>query len=236
VELDKITTVESAGSKRWYDDACGAALGMEFVGERWALLLMRELLLGPRRFSELRNGLVGISANVLTQRLAGLEAAGIVRRYRLPPPAKVQVYELTDWGYESEEVVLALARWALRSPRHDPRLPFSPVSLMLSLRMLIVPARAGDMAATIGFRLGEEHYAGRLGRGALKVWRGTAPDADATFIGPPSHFLPVIYGGMPLDQAERAGLLQVEGDRAIAARFSTLFRLPDKVATRDAPA
>jgi DNA-binding HxlR family transcriptional regulator len=222
--------------KRWYDDACGAALGMEFVGERWALLLMRELLLGPRRFGELRAGLPGISANVLTQRLNGLEKAGIILRRRLPPPANAQVYELTEWGYESEEVVLALARWALRSPRHDPRLPFSPVSLMLSLRMLLVPERAGGMTAIIAFHLDEERYAARLGKGTLRVWRGEIAEVDATFIGAPSNFLPVFYGGMPLAQARNVGLLRIEGDSALATRFSTLFKLPEKVAARDAPA
>ncbi|WP_420142543.1 winged helix-turn-helix transcriptional regulator [Sphingomonas sp.] len=231
-----MTERDKSVSKRWYDDACGAALGMEFVGERWSLLLMRELLLGPRRFNELRAGLPGISANVLTQRLAGLERVGILLRRRLPSPANVQVYELTAWGYESEEVVLALARWALRSPSHDPTLPFSPVSLILSLRMLLVPERADGLHATIGFRLGEEVYGGRLEDRALRVWRGEPDRPDAVFAGQPSHFLPVFYGGMPLAQAEAAGMLQVEGDRAVAARFSTLFALPDKVAADGAPA
>jgi DNA-binding HxlR family transcriptional regulator len=223
-------------TKRWYDDACGAALGMDYVGERWALLLMRELLLGPRRFGELRAGLPGISANVLAQRLTGLEEAGIVQRRRLSGPANVQVYELTDWGYESEPVVLALARWALRSPAHDPHLPFSPVSLMLSLRMLLAPERAGDMQATIAFHLGEERYGGRLEDGALRVWRGEPADAAAVLVGAPSGFLPVVYGGMPLDRAEEAGLLRVAGDYDLARRFVTLFRLPEKVAAKGAPA
>jgi DNA-binding HxlR family transcriptional regulator len=226
----------SSTAKRWYDDACGAALGMDYVGERWALLLMRELLLGPRRFGELRAGLPGISANVLTQRLAGLEEAGIVQRRRLPAPANIQVYELTEWGYEAEPVVLALARWALRSPAHDPRLPFSPVSLMLSLRMLLVPERAGGMRATIAFHLGEERYGGRLEDGALRVWRGDPADPDATLAGTPSGFLPVVYGGMPLDRGEAAGLLRVGGDREVARRFTGLFKLPEKVAAKGAPA
>jgi DNA-binding HxlR family transcriptional regulator len=231
-----VTKSSADPGKRRYDDACGAALGMEYVGERWALLLMRELLLGPRRFGELRAGLPGISANVLTQRLAGLEAAGIVQRRRLPAPANVQVYELTEWGYESEPVVLALARWALRSPAHDPSLPFSPVSLILSLRMLIVPARAGDMRATVAFHIGDERYAGRLADGVLRVWRGEVADADVTLTGNPSDFLPVVYGGMPLDHAERAGLLAVAGSRDIARRFVSLFSLPEKVAAKGAPA
>jgi DNA-binding HxlR family transcriptional regulator/putative sterol carrier protein len=226
MESQIITTV----GKRWYDDACGAALGMEFVGERWALLIMRELLLGPRRFGALRAGLPGLSANILTQRLASLERSGIVRRYRLPSPANVQVYELTPWGRESEPVILALGRWALRSPMHDPTLPFSAVSLLLSLRMLLVRDRAGDWAATLGFRIGEETFVARLVQGELKVARGPTEEAEAVLAGTPSAFLPVIFGRMPLVAAEAAGMLHVEGNRAVAERFVTLFALPDKVA------
>ncbi|MGN7160588.1 winged helix-turn-helix transcriptional regulator [Sphingomonas sp. SAFR-052] len=221
MELEKVTKAD----RRRYDDACGAALGMEYVGERWALLLMRELLLGPRRFGELRSGLPGISANVLTQRLGGLEAAGIVHRHRLPPPANVQVYELTPWGYESEPVVLALAKWALRSPTHDPTLPFSTVSLMLSLKMLLVAERAGDWQARVGFRFGEERYVATLAGRALHIRRGAGP-VEATLSGTPNAFLPVVYGGLPLAMA---GAITVEGNRAIAERFTTLFRLPPKV-------
>lgn len=222
MELEKLTKAD----RRRYDDGCGAALGMDYVGERWALLLMRELLLGPRRFGELRAGLPGISANVLTQRLNGLEAAGIVTRHRLPSPANVQVYELTPWGYESEPVVLALARWALRSPTHDPSLPFSAVSLMLSLKMLLVPERAGDWRASVAFRFGEDGYVATLADGALRVRRGQGAAVDATLSGAPGAFLPVVYGGQPLAMAK--GIV-VEGNRAIAERFTTLFRLPPKV-------
>src|SRR5215204_2592046 len=116
--------------RRSYEDACGAAHALDLVGERWALLVMRELMLGPKRFSDLRADLPGISANVLTQRLEGLEASGVLVRRRLPPPASVQVYELTPWGYESEPIFQALGRWAARSPQHDPSLPLTAVSLV----------------------------------------------------------------------------------------------------------
>src|ERR671920_373000 len=122
--------------KRRYDDACAAAHAMDLFGERWAMPVMRELLLGPRRFSDLKTSLNGISAKTLTERLEGLERAGIRLRRKLPPPASVQVYELTPWGYEAAPIFQALGRWAVRSPRHDPARPFSPVSLMLSLRTM----------------------------------------------------------------------------------------------------
>jgi DNA-binding HxlR family transcriptional regulator len=227
MKLEKIT--EGRLAKRWYDDACGTALALEFVGERWALLIVRELLLGPRRFGEIRAGLPGLSANVLTQRLAGLEADGIVVREKLPPPAGVQVYSLTAWGYEAEPVVMALGRWALRSPRHDPSLPFSRVSLMLALRMLMLPDRAAGWAGRIGFRLGEESYLVTVADGALAIERGPLAGAEAIFIGEPNAFLPVLFGSMPLAAALAMGRFAVEGDVARAAAFAGLFLLPPKL-------
>ena len=136
-------------AKRRYDDACGTAHGLELIGERWALLVLRELMLGPRRFSDLRADLPGISANVLSQRLAELEARGLVERRKLPPPASVQVYEATDWGLEAEPIVQALGRWAARSPAHDPTLPISSTSVMLSLKTMIDANRAKGFDAAI---------------------------------------------------------------------------------------
>ena len=124
MELQKAT---SEPRIRWYDDACGTAHAMELLGERWSILVVRELMFGPRRFAELRASLPGISAKSLTQRLDGLIAAHVARRRRLPPPANAQVYELTEWGLEAEAVVQALGRWAARSPGHDPTLPVSGV-------------------------------------------------------------------------------------------------------------
>lgn len=226
MKLEKVTE----GSKRRYEDACGTALALEFLGERWALLIVRELLLGPRRFGEIRTGLPGLSANVLTQRLAGLEADGIVVREKLPPPASVQVYALTPWGYEAEPLVLAMGRWALRSPRHDPTQPFSRVSLMLALRMLLLPDKAAGWAGRIGFRLGEERYLATVADGALGIERGTLAGAEAVFVGEPNDFLPVLFGTMPLAAALSEGRFGLEGDAARAAAFADLFLLPPKIA------
>src|SRR5688500_13851743 len=132
MKSQKITDSGRSASKRRYDDACGTAHALDLIGERWALLVMRELMLGPKRFSDLRADLPGLSANVLTQRLEGLEAAGLLMRRRLPPPASAQVYELTPWGYEAEPIVQSLGKWAARSPAHDPTLPISATSIMLS--------------------------------------------------------------------------------------------------------
>ena len=224
MKLENITT-----PKRRYDDACGTGRALGFVGERRAPLVIRRFLLGTHPVGEIRAGLPGLSANVLTQRLQGLEADGIVVRAKLPPPASVQVYALTPWGYEAEPVVMAMGRWALRSPRHDPSLPFSRVSLMLALRMLLLPDKAAGWAGRIGFRLGEETYRVTVQDGALAIDRGTLTDTEAVFVGEPNDFLPVLFGVMPLPMALAEGRFVVEGDQARAAAFATLFLLPPKI-------
>ena len=217
-------------ARRSYEDACATAHGLDLVGERWALLVMRELMLGPRRFGDLRASLPGISANVLTQRLQGLEAAGILRRRKLPPPASVQVYELTEWGYESEPVFQTLGRWAARSPGHDPRLPLSAVSLFLSFRTMLDPARARGLNARIGFRIGAETYLATLAKGRIDIVRDDLDRADVIFAGTASAIAAAVYGGQPLAGLQKSKTLIVEGDHRLAERFVTLFPLPPKVA------
>jgi DNA-binding HxlR family transcriptional regulator len=224
----KITNKPETSPHRWYEDACGAAHGLNLVGERWALLVMRELMFGPKRFSELRASLPGISANILTQRLDGLEAAGILTRHRLPPPAAVQVYELTAWGYESEPILQELGRWAARSPAHDPTLPFSAASLMLSFRTMFDPARAGGIAARIGFRIGAETFVVTLAKGRITAARADPAGADLLFTATAPVLAAAVYGGVPLATLEADGAMTIAGDRALAARFVTLFPLPPK--------
>ena len=212
--------------RRRYQDACGAAHALELVGERWALLVMRELMFGPRRFGDLRVALPGISANVLTQRLEGLEQSGIVERRRLPPPASVQVYGLTAWGLEAEPIFQALGRWAARSPRHDPALPLSAVSLMLSFRTLFDAGQAQAARMTVGFVFGEETFLARIARGALTAVREPVDTAQVTFTGTPEAVAAAVYGKVPLAVLEDSGKLEVAGDRARADRFLSLFTLP----------
>ena len=228
MKLEKVTEQSETRSRRHYEDACAAAHALDLVGERWALPVMRELMLGPKRFSDLRASLPGISANVLTQRLEGLEAAGVLVRKKLPPPAAAQVYELTEWGYESEPIFQALGRWAARSPAHDPTLPFSAASFLLSLRTMLDPRRARGIDARIGFRLGEETFLAHLAGGRIEIARGALDDADLVFTGTPPVLAGAIYGGQPLEALEGAGALEIRGDRALAERFIGLFPLPPK--------
>jgi DNA-binding HxlR family transcriptional regulator len=229
MKLEKTTKRAKPATKRWYDDACGTALAMELVGERWSLLIVRELMFGGRRFGELKANLPGISANILTQRLDGLEASGILVRRKLPPPASVQIYELTPWGYESETAIKELGRWAVRSPEHDPTLPLSAASIMMSFRTMLSAERAGDLATTIGFRFGDEVFVGRIEQGRIAVRRDDPSEADLIFTTDPMTLASVVYGGRPIEDAEAAHTLALEGDRALAARFVTLFPLPSKI-------
>jgi DNA-binding HxlR family transcriptional regulator len=228
MELEKITKVESRASRR-YEDACGAAHALDLVGERWALLVIRELMLGPKRFSDLRADLPGISANVLTQRLEGLEEAGVLVRRKLAPPASTQVYELTPWGYEAEPIFQALGRWAARSPRHDPSLPLSDVSLLLSFRTMADPVRMRGVKMRIGLRLRRGGYCVRVGGGSLDVSRDSLEDVDLVIAGAPPAIAAAVYGGVPLAQLETEGALAIEGEHGLAERFIGLFALPPKV-------
>ncbi|NVM41975.1 helix-turn-helix transcriptional regulator [Ochrobactrum intermedium] len=228
MKLEKITNVQKLSTKRSYDDACAAAHALDLIGERWSLLVMRELMFGPKRFSDLRADLPGVSANVLTQRLERLEEAGILCKKKLPPPASVQVYELTQWGYESEPILQALGRWAARSPKHDPNLPISTVSLLLSLRTMIDHERAAGLRAVIGLRLDEEDFTAHLDDSGIRIERGAALEYDLHFESSPRMLAAAIYGGQPLSALESASVLKVMGNRALAEKFVTLFPLPDK--------
>ena|GEM_PF-57443 len=211
-------------AKRRYDDACGAAHALDLVGDRWSLLVVRELMFGPKRFGEIRSSLPGISAKVLTERLEDLQAASILIRRRLPPPASAWVYELTEWGYKSEPVFQALGTWAAQSPTHDPSLPISAASLMLSFRTMIDPARAEGVNATIGFRFGEESFTARLGGGGITIVRAEAAAPDLVLSGDSTALAAAVYGAVPFEALP----IELEGDRALADRFATLFPLPPK--------
>ncbi len=212
-------------NRRRYDDGCAAAHALELIGERWALLVARELMLGPRRFTDLRAGLPAISPNVLTQRLEEMEAAAIVRRRRLPPPAASRVWELTEWGLELEPILRDIGRWAARSPRLAPG-PMSVASVILSFRTMFDPARAGDFRAEIELRFVDWIFAVRIDEGAISIEPGSAAAPEAIVSGDQNALAAVVYGGLDLATAVAGGDLAVVGDRALVARFAGLFPLP----------
>jgi len=213
--------------KRTYEDGCATAHGLDLIGERWALLVVRELILGPKRFTDLRAGLPGISPNVLTQRLEELEADAIVRRRKLPPPAAAWVYELTEWGVELERVIMALGRWAARSPALMQGHPLSIDALILSFRTMFDSRSAARFTATIELRIGEARFLARIAKGEMELTRGGAEDPDAIIETDPNTLAAVVYGGRKFAEAARSGNLKVDGDKAAAKRFMTLFPLPE---------
>ncbi len=211
---------------RTYGEGCAAAHALDLVGERWALLLVRELLLGPKRFTDLRSGVVNASPNVLAQRLRELEDAGIVRRRTLPPPAASRVYELTEWGLELEPVVSALGRWGARSPAIPLGAPMSLDSQVLAMRTMFDPRR-GDFDASYGLRLADVDFQATVGHGTFEIARGAPARPDATIVTDPATLAAVLWLGRALDDAVESGDLVVEGDMTVVARLVDLFPLPE---------
>lgn len=216
-------------TSRSYQDACGMAHALDLVGQRWAMHVIRELMLGPKRYTDLKADLPGISTNLLGDRLAELERSGIVRRRQLPRPAAAWVYELTDYGADLEPIITVLGRWGARSPGHRPDLPLSVTAFVLSLRTNADPARTAGLTGTYGLRVAGTDLRARVEDGTFTVGPGTADDPDATLTGTPEALAGLIYGGRDLDEAAGSGDVAVSGDRAAARRFLTLFTLPEKV-------
>jgi DNA-binding HxlR family transcriptional regulator/putative sterol carrier protein len=212
---------------RTYGDGCSIARALDLIGERWALLVVRELLLGPKRYTDLRSGLPNASPNVLSERLRELERAGIVRRRKLPPPAGSRVYELTDWGLELEEIVISLGRWAARSPAPPGDAPIvSADSVMLALRGLFDADAADGLRAGYELRLGEDRFQVKVADDEIAVARGEARTPDATIESDPGTLDAVLWKGRSLADAQRSGKLTIEGDKAAVARFIRLFPMP----------
>jgi DNA-binding HxlR family transcriptional regulator len=216
--------------KRSYGDPCGIARALDLVGERWALLVVRELVLGPKRFTDLRAGLPHLSPDVLAQRLRDLERAGIVGRRRLPPPAGSRVYELTEWGRELEPVVLALGRWGSRAPFPLGQAELGVDAMVLALRTLFDPAAAAGLNASLELRLGEHRFRARVDDGRLELSRASAEDPDAVIETDPGTLAAVLWHGRPLDDARRDGALEIEESRPAVERFLKLFPPPKPAA------
>src|SRR5215212_7797075 len=215
---------------RTYDDACAAAHALDLIGERWALLVVRELLLGPKRFTDLRAGLPNVSPNVLAQRLRELERAGVVQRRKLPPPAASRVYKLTDWGEELEPVITQLGRWGARSPWRPRDAGLSVDSLILSFRTMFDPHAADGLSACYALRLGEDRFRIMVDDGRFEVVRGVAERLDTVIETDPATLAALVYEGRDLAEALRSGEVKIEGDEAAVERFVRLFPLPEPAA------
>lgn len=214
--------------RRSYDDPCGIARALDLVGERWALLVVRDLVFGPKRFTDLRRGLRGASQNVLSHRLRELEQAGVVRRRLLGPPAGTWVYELTEWGYDLEPVLLQLARWGSRAPMTSGG-DLGAEALILALRTTFDPEAAGGLRARYELRLGADRFHAEVSDGRVELARGHADRPDATVETDLATLRELVFGGRPLADAVRSGDLTLEGDQEAVARFLGLFPRPRPV-------
>jgi DNA-binding HxlR family transcriptional regulator len=212
-------------ANRSYGEACGLAHALDLVGERWALLVVRELLLGPKRFTDLRAGLAGASPNVLAQRLRELEDVGVVHRRRLALPASSAVYELTEWGRELEPIVLALGTWGLRSSLMDGSGIRSVDSMMLALRTYFAPAKGWD--ATYELVFGTDRLMVRVRDKQLEVARDGYGPADATLATDTDTLADLLGAGRNLTTAIASGAAEVNGDKQALRRLLDAIVIPE---------
>jgi DNA-binding HxlR family transcriptional regulator len=219
-------------SSRTYGQYCGLARALELVGERWALLVIRDLLVGPKRFTELRDGLPRIPSNVLASRLKELEEHGVIRRRVLPRPANAVVYELTAYGQGIEEAVKQLSLWGAQSlgePRAEEIV--TEDSMVMALRTTFLPEAARDLRASYELRLGPVVVNARVDEGSITAGEGPFPDADLVIEAGPG-IRALMAGEVSADELVASGGVRLSGPQELFARFGEVFRIPTRPATQ----
>jgi DNA-binding HxlR family transcriptional regulator len=211
--------------RRSYGDPCGVARSLDVIGERWALLVVRDLLLGPKRFNDLLGGLPGVSPNVLSQRLRDLVDHGVVHRRDLGAPARVRLYELTEWGRKLEPVLLQLGRWGSQAPLPPDR-ELGLDSLLLSIKAGFDPARADELRGTYQFRVDADTYVAEVTDGSVQISRGNTGRPDATLTTDIDTLRAVCAARRTLASTVRSGDLQLDGDRQATKRLTDLLLTP----------
>lgn len=209
-------------SRREYDQSCSLACALDRIGERWSMLIVRELSLGPLRFSDLVRNVGGAPTDVLTKRLRELEGNGIVARRELDPPAAGTAYELTEVGRGLERPMLELGRWGMNFERVDDVVGLPPTSLANAVRVIVQPP--ADVRMTIGLRSGGQAYRLRVEDGWIQASRGEAADADVTLAGEPADVLAALVAG----EAGEASV-EIEGDRAALDALRSMVVLPERL-------
>jgi DNA-binding HxlR family transcriptional regulator len=211
---------------RSYGKYCGLAHALELVGERWALVLVSDLIRGPKRFSELQRGQPRIPSNVLSARLKELEDAGVVHRTVLPRPASGLGYELTEYGRELEEIVLRLSLWGAQTmPEPRPDDIFTADTAFLALRSTFRPAAARDLRASFEVRLGDVIVHARLDDGVLEVGEGPLAEADLV-IETDLSLHALLTGELGPAEAIKSGRVLLRGRRKLFERFVEVFAIP----------
>jgi DNA-binding HxlR family transcriptional regulator len=208
---------------RTYDDPCGVARALDVIGQRWAMLVVRELLLGPKRFRDLLHGLHGMSPNVLSQRMRELEASGVVSRESAGPPVGAVVYRLTDDGAALEPALIELGRWGRRRPQHADG-PMSTDALWLAFRTTFESARAADLVATIELRVGADRVVLTVADQGLRMHRGSASTPDAVVVGDVAGVRAMVYRPATVAEAVDAGTVTIDGDQVAVQRLVDCLR------------
>lgn len=217
---------------RNYGQFCGLARALELVGERWSLLVVRDLLLGPKRFSGLRRGLPRIPTNILAARLKDLERAGVVRRRILPRPAASVVYELTEYGQELRPIVLTLGAWGARSLGcPQPGDMVNPDSLILALHATFQPEAARGLTASYELHVGTLVIHARIADGTLEAAEGPLPGADLV-LDPGPLLKALMAGEISPDEALAGGNVRMSGARDLLTRFVEVFHIPPAPSTQ----
>ncbi len=213
--------------KRSYDDGCAVAQALDLVGERWAMLVIRELMFVPKRFSELKSDLPGIATNMLAQRLVDLEAGGLLVKRPLPEPQRGAVYDLTDWGRDIAPVFKVMGRWAARSPQLNRELPMSVNAVVLSLPSHFKPRKSKSLSAVIALHLPGQDFTVSLGDRKLDIAAGAPETADVVVTADQSALFQALFHAQSPSQAEG---LNITGDAQIFDAFAKCFEMPDPIA------
>jgi len=206
-------------------DGCPTAHALDLIGDRWALMVVRELLIGPKRFTDLRRGLPRISRNVLSQRLEDLESAGALSRRTLPPPSASAVYELTDRGLELEAVLQAIGRWGVRSPLLPESDTLGADTFVLGLRAQYNATVAKNLTAGYELRIAEDVFAFHIDYGRLTVRRGACDEPNMVVDVDTGAMAAVARGARPLATALAASASATGDD---VSCFAELFAHPER--------
>lgn len=216
-------------SRRSYKQYCATARALDVVGERWTLLLIRELLTGPKRFGDLQASLAGLGTGLLAARLEWLQDEGLVRQVTLPPPARTPAYALTEAGAELEPAVLALARWGMKWALGErrPDQAFRPGWGVLAMQVNFAEAAARDVTVEYEFRVDGDVFHARIDRGQLQTGHGPAYRPDVVIEADAETFIALTSGRMSVTDAMRHGTASVTGDRKAAQKLPRYFPRPD---------
>lgn len=215
-------------SSRSYNQYCGLSYALDLVGERWTLLIIREVMAGPRRFKDLIDGLPGISTNLLAERLKSLEQNGLLVRRVLLPPAGSTVYELTPLGQSLEPILLELGRWGRQfvPPTPGEAAVLRAGSYALTLKTFFRPELARGISATYALHVGDEVLRVRIHAGGIDVQQGEAQDADLVLYADVPTYLALLAGQLVPEEALARGCIRIEGDPDALGQFVRLCGLP----------